>query len=271
MADLLVARLNDNEIARVGSGDVPCERTASLSLAAGAVATFEDATGKRHVRHLGDVTGWARFSIRVQRNLACQPDCVIATTETFDPQALQRGDAVGIRFQPFFLAGSTVDPNELVGQGLFKRGLHYPGQVTNGLVRLACECDVCNEGFMVQSFHAGFGNCTYFYSDSSRHTLIVDNYAIPPDTMRDPAARARFEDSLPLAPDGTRFGYLNPFRCPHCGAPYIDFERHPELREIEYYGNTLLGNAPIHFEPPTSSAPVAPVAVKKGWWSRLFR
>ena len=64
-----------------------------------------------------------------------------------------------------------------------------------------------------------------------------------------PAELAALEAALPLAPDGTRFRYTNAFRCPHCSAPYIDFEAHPEYRAGEYYGNYFPGTPLLRYEP----------------------
>lgn len=45
----------------------------------------------------------------------------------------------------------------------------------------------------------------------------------------------------PCSVCGTSFRYLNPLRCRHCGAPYLDFIRFPEMRPHEYYGCTVVG------------------------------
>jgi len=180
----------------------------------------------------------------------------VTPSETYDPQDLLTGKGSGIRFQPFFLPGSKGSAADLLGQGLFRRGMHFSGTVTPGSVRLGCECDHCNRSFQVQSFHSGFGDVGYFYSGSGAYTLIVD-HTVPgsPPALGEPnmAALAALEAVLPLAPDGTSFRYMNPFRCPHCSQPYIDFEAHPGLREREYYGNCLFGAAPIRYDPPATS------------------
>lgn len=89
------------------------------------------------------------------------------------------------------------------------------------------------------------------YSDSGVYTLVIDEH-VPgaPPAMGKPDTNAlrALEAVLPAAPDGTPFRYINPFRCPHCHQPYIDFRTHPELRENEYYGNYLFGVAPVRYE-----------------------
>ena len=248
MAELLFVRLDGDEIARVNAGDLPCELTPSRKIGGDASLVFEDSSGRAHRHSLAELSGWVHISIRVHQDLICQADCVVTAGEVFDPEQLMKGEASGIRFQPFVLPGSTWDPAMFRGQGLFARGLHFPGSVTPGNVRLSCECDECGRSFQVRSFHAGFSHASYVYSDSGRYTLILESGTIgtpPAIPATDVAAIAALDASLPTAPDGTRFRYLNPFRCPHCAAPYIDFARHPRLRETEYYGNVLFGSEPI--------------------------
>jgi hypothetical protein len=250
---LLTVLLNEDEIAQVNAGDEPCEMKPSRPVQPGAVITFVDGAGRRHVHSLAELSGWAHISVRVHQGLACQADCAVTGTETYDPSELLTGQGHGIRFQPFFLPGSKGDANELVGQGLFRRGMHFSGAVTPGSVRLSCECDHCSRSFQVQSFHAGFGATGYMYSGSGDYTLVIDERApgAPPALGKpDMDAVTALEAILPVAPDGTRFRYMNPFRCPHCHKPYIDFQAHPGLREGEYYGNCCFGAAPIRYEQP---------------------
>ena len=58
----------------------------------------------------------------------------------------------------------------------------------------------------------------------------------------------QLERNLPAAPDGTKLSYYNPFCCPKCSEPYIDFSKYPEQRPNEYYGNTYYNEKPIHYE-----------------------
>lgn len=256
---LLTVRLAGEEVARLGPHPLPIEVKLSRLVASGMTVEFEDSVGAFHRHDLGDVSGWAHFSIRLQANLACQADCVISKSQTYDSRQFLSGQGIGVRFQPFFISGATVDLNALRGHGLFARGLHFSGTVTPSSVRLSCECDACRHSFTIQSFHTGFGGIAYFYSASGRYTLIVDAEVdgapaalSAPDFARLGALEAQF----PPAPDGTAFNYLNPFRCPHCGDPYIDFAAHPEERVTEYYGNHFLGVDTIRFvSAPTSLTP----------------
>jgi len=148
-----------------------------------------------------------------------------------------------------------VKNGDFKGQGLFRRGLHFSGNVSPSNLSVACICDDCGQSFRLQSFHAGFAKLGYFYAASGRFTLAVPATVpgAPVPTLRalsdeEAAAIAALEQQLPQAPDGTSYGYLNPLRCPHCRAPYIDFGAHPELRRHEYYGNTYFGEKLLKFD-----------------------
>lgn len=159
-----------------------------------------------------------------------------------------------MRFQPFILPPAAATNAELVGRGLFGRGLHYPGVVTRGDVSRFCLCDHCHRSFRLQAFHAGFSDVVYLYCSNQPHTLVASHYLEDAPAIlgaADPAAVARFEARLPpCGRCGGSFGYRNPFRCPHCLEPFIDFRRFPDERGREYYGNHLYGSTPQEWEPP---------------------
>ncbi|WP_115561018.1 hypothetical protein [Xanthomonas arboricola] len=251
-APLLIVRADGRELCRVTQSDVPCGIKPSAWLKANSVLEFSDSTGDVHRHELATASGWFHFSVRVHPSLGCQADCVISQTEHLDPDAFATGKASGIRFQPFFLPGAEVSNSTLAGKGLFARGLHYGGTVTSGNVVLSCVCDHCRRSFLIRSYHAGFSNAGYFYSASGAYTMTVDSH-LPgsPAALSEPDAEAlaALESALPLAPDGSSYSYLNPFRCPHCSMPYIDFRANPGLRESEYYGNYFDDSTLLRYVP----------------------
>ena len=250
---LLLVRLNGQDVCTVAQGDVPCEMKTTVETGPEGFVEFIDPRGLTRRHDLGSHAGWFHVSVRVHENLACQIDCIITKDRAHAPDALPKGEATGIRFQPFFLAGGAAQDEEFRGTGLFNRGLHFSGHVTPGTVLLSCTCDTCRRSFLIHSFHAGFSHVGYFYSGSGKHTLLV-GVEVPgcPAPLSEPDAGplAALEAALPPAPDGTRFRYTNPFRCPHCAAAYIDFEGHPEYRPKEYYGNYFVGSELIYYKPP---------------------
>ena len=248
---ILLVSINGKDTCEVYKTEIPCEKTPSVRISAGSSIEFKDSQGVAHRHYLGAVAGWYHLSIRVHPSFACQADCVITDSERFDPEAFAKGAAQGIRFQPFFISGAKVQNEELHGKGLFARGLHFSGTVTPGNVVLSCECDQCKRSFQIRSYHAGFSNSGYFYSESGKYTITVSNsVAGCPAALSEPdiAELSAVEATLPPAPDGTHYKYLNPFRCPHCAAPYIDFQNNPKLRPGEYYGNYYVGSELLQYQ-----------------------
>jgi hypothetical protein len=230
---LLTVLLDSEKIAEIFPSDLPCEKQSEFSLErAGRSITFVDSKSRRYSHSLDTETGWCALSVRVHPSFVCQADCILGEDRPLSSERFLKGELQGIRFQPFYLPECSANPSELIGQGLFYRGFHFSGTITPGNVSLSCICDHCSRCFRIQSFHAGFSNCEYMYSSTGQYTLTYTE-----------------KPKMPInAPDGSTFSELNPLRCPHCQAPYIDFERHPSLRQSEYYGNTLFGTQPLFQE-----------------------
>jgi hypothetical protein len=249
---ILSVFVNGMEVASITESELPCEKKPTLQLERNSIIEFVDSKGSHIVHSLGASEGWFHFSIRLQKSLACQADCAITKGEIYDPAAFSKGEVTGIRFQPFFLPGAGTSNDIFAGRGLFKRGLHYSGSVTNGAIRISCLCDHCKKSFLIRSYHTGFSEAGYFYSDSGAFTLTVSSYipgAPAALSVPDPVQLAELEMKLPKAPDGTSFRFANPFRCPHCHEPYIDFQRFPEERKVEYYGNYFVDDRLLKYEP----------------------
>jgi len=248
-APLVTVLLNGKDICQISKAEIPCEKRISAPDPRGEII-FQDHVGKRFVHSLNYEKGWIHLSVRVHQNLACQIDCIVSKTEKVDESDFAKGKVDGIRFQPFMISGAIGGSDES-GKGLFERGLHFSGIITPGNVSLSCICDKCKKSFRIKSFHAGFSNLGYFYSESGSQTLVVSSYldgAPPAMGKPDFEKLAVLEAKLPLAKDGTSFKYKNSFRCPYCASAYIDFERFPEQREIEYYGNYFYGDEIVKFE-----------------------
>ena len=159
-----------------------------------------------------------------------------------------------IRFQPFCLSDANECNQQLIGKGLFQRGLHFSGRITPTSVRNICVCDRCSQSFTIQHFHAGFSELQYFYSSNSYETLTVpygaiDNMPVQLQTHIDTLTLEIVEAKLPAPKNkpGT-FKYYNSFKCPHCSASFIDFENYKEIRPQEYYGNTYINVNPTRWE-----------------------
>jgi hypothetical protein len=141
------------------------------------------------------------------------------------------------------------------GQGLFARGLHFPGIVTRSNVSFVCLCDTCRTSFRLQPFHSGFAQTEYYYCGRGLHTLIVDDRSLSQFSngrVGLQSTQSEVEQVLPRCGScGDSFLYLNPLKCPHCAASYIDFATYPEMRKAEYYGNLFYGTSAQHLTTAT--------------------
>jgi len=187
---------------------------------------------------------WALFAIWINPNHTAQAECVL----TIDENLINRksGNQKKVRLEPFYLSDYAGDLNQHIGKGLFARGLNFKGHVTPYDVSLLSLCDFCKKTFRIQSFHSGFNNLLYFYCNSCTNTLVADTSIekkIIDKSKKD--KMAIIDSTLPTCKKcGGSFRYFNPFLCPHCKKPYIDFIKYPEEREVEYYGNYLYGEKP---------------------------
>ena len=104
---------------------------------------------------------------------------------------------------------------------------------------------------------------------TARHTLVLDAATLSQLsdghlTMASP--QGEIEKVLPpcQACSGA-FRYLNPLRCPHCRAPYIDFPRYPDIRRSEYYGNVMFGSRPQHLAAKRNGLTAKRIIAQPGW------
>lgn len=248
---ILTVKLNGTEVWKISRTELPIEKTSALELRPSSSIEFVDSNGLKVVHKLGNHSGWLHLSVRVHPSLALQADCVISKSKKFEPEDFKNGQNIGIRFQPSFIAEKSSMNEQFIGKGLFARGLAFSGTVTPGNLLLSCLCDKCLESFLVQTYHSGFSEMGYFYSESGKDTLLISS-RIPgvPSALASVEASAlnELESRLPLASDKSHFKYLNSFRCPDCNAPYIDFQQFPDLRASEYYAICFVGHKPTVIE-----------------------
>jgi hypothetical protein len=184
-------------------------------------------------------------SIRIFPNSGVMIDGIISKSHTSFAQWTDK-DYEAVRFQPFYLSDRNESNIALHGKGLFERGLHFSGRITPRGVRNICVCDRCHLSFTIQHFHSGFSELQYFYSADGKETLTVPYSSIQnlPAQLQaniDNSTLDMIEAKLPHPSNGVgTFRYYNSFKCPHCLAAYIDFERYKEMRPKEYYGNTYI-------------------------------
>jgi hypothetical protein len=207
----------------------------------------------------------AALSIRISPAGGFQADCLLGKGRIPRPAEFSAGAVAGLRLQPVLLVESSQQPPPPLGQGLFARGLHYPGVVTRSNVSLLCLCDGCGRSFRLQSFHSGFLHSEYYYCGSGLHTLLLDAASLSQlsdDRLTMESSQSEIEKLLPQCKACSEpFRYLNPLRCPHCHAAYIDFATFPDIRKSEYYGNLMFGaeaqRPPTHEEVPSARRVIA--------------
>lgn len=191
-------------------------------------------------------------SIRILPNSAVMIDGIISACKNTHPLWTDK-DYEAIRLQPFYLSNANSYNQQLIGKGLFERGLHFSGTITPTTVRCICICGECNQSFTIQHFHAGFSEVQYFYSSDSKETLIVpygsiDSMPVQLQEIINNNDVESMEEKLPIPSSRNGFfKYYNSFKCPHCLASYIDFESNKEIRPTEYYGNTYINEKPIQW------------------------
>lgn len=251
---LLTALLGKTEICVITIEESPAQKQPEARVRRDdAVFTLVDEqSGRRYEYDLSSAVdeGYdtAAFSVTVSPHFTVEADCLLGRGGVPTAEKFRSGDAVGVRFQPFYLSMCAVDPKELIGRGLFFRGLHFAGTVTPGNVSQLAVCDSCRGSFRLQSFHCGFSDQAYFYCSGGPHTLVISSWedgAPPALGQADVVALAELERRLPECEIcGGNFAFKNGFRCPHCGEPYIDFAKHPDERATEYYGVYLYGQKP---------------------------
>lgn len=191
------------------------------------------------------------YSISVQENDAVMIDGIISNQQD-SAKNWDDTDYEAIRLQPFFLISSDHLNFNLIGKGLFERGLHYSGIITPSGVRNICICDFCEKNFTLQHCHAGFSEVQYFYSSNSKKTLLVkygELEGLPAQLQKDinEESLAKLEATIStLYTDA--FKYYNSLNCPHCGKPFINFNQNKSMRPNEYYANKFINEEFIYFK-----------------------
>jgi hypothetical protein len=191
------------------------------------------------------------FSISVQENDAVMIDGIISANRDRHLNWAD-GKYEAIRLQPFFLKESDYQNTELIGKGLFARGLHYSGTITPTGVENVCICDFCRQSFTLQHVHAGFSEVQYFYSSDSKHTLLVrygEIEKLPLQLQESIEENSLKEVETVLSNfSGEGFKYYNSLNCPHCSKPFINFSDNKDMRPKEYYANKFINEGFLYFK-----------------------
>ncbi len=156
-------------------------------------------------------------------------------SDSADPAA-RMGSAPAYRMEAVFAGGriAAVRREMLRGMDLVQKGLRYPGIITPGNVRYIGLCPDCGKSFAFRSYNFPMMQEYPAYSDDG-----MDVCGIP--------------RGFPGAPEraveigGRRFWSYNAFRCPRCGAPYVDYHTYPQLMGDGVYALVHLGREVVRF------------------------
>ena len=129
---LLIVRVNGSDLCAIYEDDLPCEKTPSVHIDGNSTVSFVDCSGTVHDHVLASAKGWAHISIRVHASKACQADCVVSDSPTFDANACAwQGD--GYSLPTIFSVRSICIQHGAGRKGSLQTRLalqrqYYPGQ-----------------------------------------------------------------------------------------------------------------------------------------------
>lgn len=142
-------------------------------------------------------------------------------------------DDIGYRMEGYFLTCNGEAGREryeaMRGQDLVAKGLKYAGYTTPANVRLVGVCQDCGESFAFHGYALYMADEDVAYSDDGLEVCGISQRDIDSSTWS-------FEAN------GKVFRYYNSFRCPHCGAAYIDYETNHDMKKFGVSACTLIGH-----------------------------
>ena len=111
----------------------------------------------------------------------------------------------------------------LEGASLEEKALFFRGSSTHGNVILLGICSSCRRSFAFRTLDFAALEALPAYSDDG---LDVAAFSVAESRLaaEDPRWSAAFGEK--------QFRFANPFRCPHCGHPYLDYLKYPRIHHI---------------------------------------
>lgn len=140
------------------------------------------------------------------------------------------------RFEVLFLdresEATKIWQARVTGNDLYAKALRKPGYITPGNVRLVGVCQSCRKSFTFIGYNFPHMQAEAAYSDDGLDVMELSAY------------EQIDKNTWSCEQNGKTFRYYNSFNCPHCGEPYIDYKKYPEIKEFGVLGCTLLGRDP---------------------------
>ncbi|MBE6713475.1 MAG: hypothetical protein E7580_08215 [Ruminococcaceae bacterium] len=144
---------------------------------------------------------------------------------------------VGYRMEVYFLAcgGKNSETRYEMnrGQDLPQKALKYAGYTTPSNVRLIGVCPYCKKSFAFHGYAFYMAQSDVAYSDDGLDCCEIRAQGID-------------KENWVYTVEGKTFRYYNSFNCPHCGTPYIDYQKFPQNKVFGVSGCVLLGKKPYH-------------------------
>lgn len=127
------------------------------------------------------------------------------------------------RFETYY---ADTDNNEraralranTVGMDIDSKGFIKTGYITPANYRCIGMCAGCKDTFVFNALNFNMAHCEPVYSDDGITTGKLSTSPVDKNNWH-------------ITLQGVTFRYYNSFCCPHCGAPYIDYKNHHELKK----------------------------------------
>ena len=162
---------------------------------------------------------------------------VIQSPENASDALFSLLDTIVYRFETYFVDCENDEETRkakesLKGLDVDYKGLRFKGYITPANYRCVAICPECNKSFVFHTLNYHMADTEPVYSDDGQYTAKL---ATPP--------KDKINWSLTF--DGKTYRYYNSFCCPHCGAPYIDYNNHHDLKQSDNVGCVHLGSRDI--------------------------
>lgn len=203
------------------------------------ISLFEDGVRTRNyclqTEEDEDFTG-KYFHISVRLNVQGNPVVPVAQIDGFvsdtpEDRNMAPND-VGYRMEVHFLAcGGDVGEMRYEinrGEDLVAKALKYPGYTTPSNVRLIGICPDCKKSFVFHSYAYYLAQTDVAYSDDGLDCCKIESPDIDKETWE-------------YETEGKTFRYYNSFNCPHCGSPYINYNKYRQNKVFGVSGCVHIG------------------------------
>ena len=143
-----------------------------------------------------------------------------------DDSLFNKLERIVYRFETYY---ADIDNNEkawlcyeqTAGLDIDLKGMIRAGHITPANYRCIGICRSCKNTFVFKALNFPMAHCEPVYSNDGQTTAKLST--VPRD-----------KNNWSITLNNITFRYYNSFCCPHCGAPYIDYDNH---RELKKFGN----------------------------------